>query len=420
MPAPLTPSPRPIAAVQTAHYASTHLALSTGRLRSQAVQCMATALKQRQQDILEANTLDLEASREMAVPDLILDWLKLTPERLQAAIQILQRLGDLPDPLGRVMTTNHPMDQCQSYAQLMPLGVIALVYEAFPELGAIAAGMCVKTGNSIVLKGSSESSTSNAVIAEVLAEAIADSGLPEGCFQSLPADQGSTVRDLISQDQYLSLVIPYGRPSLVQQIVRQSTTPVLETAIGNCYLYWTTSGSVELALWMILDSHQTEPDPINAIEKVLIHRDHPPSSLTRLWKHLRDRGFQLRGDAALVAQYPDLLLAEAGDWHQAYLKETIAFKMVEDLESAIAWINTYSSGHADCLATESYRESRQFAMGVNSASTYINASPRFTRRPERGDAIFLGMSNQKGLRRGLISLETLTTVKQIVQGMGRL
>jgi glutamate-5-semialdehyde dehydrogenase len=279
--------------------------------------------------------------------------------------------------------------------------------------------MCIKTGNSIVLKGSSEASNSNAIIAEVLAGAIADSGLPTDCFQALPTDQGSTLRDLITQDQYLNLIIPYGRPSLVQQVVRQATAPVLKTAMGNCYLYWSTSGSPDLVRWMIIDSHQTETDPVNAIEKVLIHRNQNLSALTMVLQSLQGKGFDLRGDAELVARFPELRPIGDSEWRQSYLRKVVAFKVVDGLEAAITWINLNSSGHADCLATESYAESRKFALGINSACTYINASPRFTRKPERGDAIFLGMSNQKGLRRGLIGLETLTTVKQIVQGMGQ-
>ncbi len=414
-----SPSPDPVAAVHRAHRASVEMATLKGSVRGQAVQAMAQALKQQQDDILDANTLDLEASREMAVPDLILEWLKLTPERLQAAIQILQRLSELPDPIGRVMNANYQVDHCQTYSQLMPLGVIVLIYEAFPELAAIAAGLCVKTGNSLILKGGSEASNSNLVIAQALHGAIERAGLPDGCLQALPSDQGASVRDLITQDQYINLVIPYGRPNLVQQIVRQSTAPVLKSAMGNCYLYWSPSGSLDAVRWIILDSHQSEPDPVNAIEKVLIHRHQDPSSLAMLWNSLREKGFEIRGDAELVAEFPDLKRCEEAEWRQAYLAKVVAFKVVDSLEAAIAWINLYSSGHADCLVTESYQESRQFALGVNSASTYINASPRFSRNPKRGDSIFLGMSNQKGHRRGLISLETLTTVKHIVQGMGQ-
>jgi len=413
------PLPDPASVVRNAYHASLKLSVAKGTVRSRAVQAMAKALKSQQNDILEANTLDLETSREMAVPDLLLDWLKLTPERIQNTIQILQHLSELPDPIGRVMTANFQVDQCQTYSQLMPLGVIALVYEAFPDLGAIAAGLCIKTGNSLILKGGSEASHSNAAIAQALQFAVEDADLPPDCLQSLPADQGASIRDLVIQDRYLNLVIPYGRPSLVQQVVRQSTAPVLKSAIGNCYLYWSPSGSLDMTRWMIQDSHLSEPDPVNAIEKVLIHPHQNPSSLVMLWRSLREKGFEIRGDARLVTEFPELLLAEDSEWNQAYLDRIVAFKVVDNLGAAIDWINQYSSGHADCLATESYQESREFALGVNSASTYINASPRFYRNPKRGDAIFLGMSNQKGHRRGLISMETLTTTKHIVQGTGQ-
>ena len=412
-------SPDPIVAVQRAYRASTELATTKGMQRSRAVQAIAQALKRHQDEILDANTLDLEASREMAVPDLILEWLKLTPERLQTTIQLLQRLAEAPDPIGRVMAAAYQMDQCQTYSQLMPLGVIALIYEAFPELAAIAAGLCMKTGNSLILKGGSEASNSNLVIAEALQGAIEEAGLPQNCFQALPSDQGASVRDLIVQDQYVNLIIPYGRPSLVQQIVRQSTAPVLKSAMGNCYLYWSPSGGLDAVRWVVVDSHQSEPDPVNSIEKVLVHRHQNASALAVLWNGLREKGFEIRGDAELVAEFPDLLLAEESEWRQAYLAKVVAFRVVDSLEEAIAWINLHSSGHADCLVTESYQESRQFALGINSASTYINASPRFSRNSKRGDSIFLGMSNQKGHRRGLISVETLTTVKQIIQGSGQ-
>lgn len=412
-------SPDPIAAAQTAHRASIEMGTTKGALRNRAIQAIAQALSRQQDDILEANTLDLEASREMAVPELILEWLKLTRERIQTTVQILQRLSEVADPIGQVMTAAHQIDHCQTYSQQMPLGVIALIYEAFPELGALATGLSIKTANSIILRGGSEASNSNLVIGEAIQAAIDEVGLPAGCLQVLAAEQGTPVRDLITQDQYINLIIPYGRPSLVQQIFRQATAPVLKTAMGNCYLYWSPSGSLDAVRWIILDSHQSEPDPVNAIEKVLVHRHQNPSALTMLWNSLREKGFEIRGDAELVAEFPELKQVEDSEWKQAYLAKTIAFKVVNSLEAAIAWINLHSNGHADCLVTESYQESRQFALGVNSASTYINASPRFYRNPRRGDSIFLGMSNQKGIRRGFITLETLTTVKHIVQGAGQ-
>jgi glutamate-5-semialdehyde dehydrogenase len=411
--------PEPMTSANRAFQASLKLGTTKGIDRSRAVLAMAQAIESDFDEILEANTLDLEASREMAVPELILDWLKLTPSRLENTIKILQRLGELSDPLRRVRTADYQQEDSQSYTQLMPLGVIAFIYEAFPDLGAIAAGFCIKTGNSIILKGSTEASNSNTAIANALQTAITKVGLPAGCVELITAEHGASVRDLVTQDQYLSLVIPYGRSSLIQQVVRQATCPVLKSAMGNCYLYWSINSSLEMIRWMIMDSHESEPDQVNAIEKVLVHRQALPSSLSVLWSSLKEKGFQLKGDAELVAAFPQLQLAKDEEWGTPYLTKTVAFKLVDSLESAIAWINQYSSSHADSIVTESYQESRQFALGVNSASTYINASPRFSRHSLRGEAVFLGMSNQKGHRRGFISLETLTTVKHIVQGNGR-
>ncbi len=412
-------NPEPIASARRAHQAALKLGTTKGADRSRAVLAMAQAITRSFDDILEANTLDLEASREMAVPDLILDWLKLTPKRLEMAVDILQRLGELSDPLRRVRHGDYQLDDSQTYTQLMPLGVIAFIYEAFPELGAIAAGLCIKTGNSLILKGSTEASHSNAAIANALLSAVTEVGLPAGCLQLITEEHGTSIRDIVTQDECLNLVIPYGRSSLIQQVVRHSTSPVLKSAIGNCYLYWSPNGSLEMVRWLIIDSHQSEPDPVNAIEKVLIHRQALPSSLTTLWNSLKEKGFEIKGDAELVEAFPQLQLAKDGEWQSAYLTKTVAFKLIDSLEAAITWINGYSSGHADCIVTESYQESRQFALGVNSASSYINASPRFSRNPSRGESVFLGMSNQKGHRRGLISLESLTTVKHIVQGNGR-
>lgn len=409
--------PEPKSAVNRAYWASLSLGTTKGVDRSRGVQAMAQAMQMSFDDILDANTLDLEASREMAVPEQVLEWLKLTPERLQTAIQILHRVGELSDPIRRVMSASYQLDDSQTYCQLRPLGVIALIYEAFPELGAIAAGFCIKTGNCLILRGGSEASQSNQVIAKALQAALDDVGLPAGCLELLPSEQGASIRDLVTQDRYLNLVIPYGRPKLVQQVVQQSTAPILKSAMGNCYLYWSATGSLDMVRWTILDSHASEPDPVNAIEKILIDRHQKPSSLAILWNSLKDKGFQLRGDAELVAEFPEQLsLAANSEWNQAYLNKTIAFKVVDSIEAAIAWMNQYSSGHADCIVTESYQESRQFALGVDSASVYVNASPRFSRNPKRGDSVFLGMSNQKGYRRGMINLEALTTLKQVVQG----
>jgi glutamate-5-semialdehyde dehydrogenase len=409
-------SPETMKSAKRAHQASLKLGITKGTERSLAVLAMAQSLERSFDDILEANTLDLEASREMAVPELILDWLKLTPSRLENTVKVLLKLWEIPDPLREIKSLSYQQEDCQSYSQLIPLGVIGFIYEAFPDLGAIAAGFCIKAGNSIILKGSTEASNSNKAIISVLQTAISEVGLPESCIQLITAEHGTSIRDLITQDQYVNLVIPYGRSSLVQQVMRQGTCPVLKSTMGNCYLYWSLNSSLDMARWMILDSHKSEPDPVNAIEKVLVHRQTLATSLSTLYSSLKEKGFEIKGDAELVAAFPQLQLAKDSEWGCPYLNRTVAFKVVDNLELAIAWINQYSNGHADSIVTESYQESRQFALGVNSASIYINASPRFSRNPGRGESVFLGMSNHKGHQRGFIGLETLTSVKQIIQG----
>jgi glutamate-5-semialdehyde dehydrogenase len=244
--------------------------------------------------------------------------------------------------------------------------------------------------------------------------------MPPGCIEAIAPDAGTSILELVTQEQFVNLAIPYGRPSLIEQVTQQATVPVLKAAMGNCYLYWSPSGDLDLVRWIIIDSHSSEPDPVNAIEKVLVSADRSPALLVRLFNSLREKGFQLRGDKELVTEFPDYLTpANYTEWKKPYLDKIVAFKVVSDMAEAIAWTNENSSGHADCLVTESYQESRQYAMEVDSALVYVNSSPRFARNPRQGESVFLGISNQKGHRRGLISLETFTTLKQIVQGNGK-
>lgn len=402
-----------------AYSASGRLALTRGIDRSRALACMAKAMQDAADEILEANTLDLENSQELELAPLIQDWLKLTPDRLQSTIQMIQDLGALSDPIQQVSQTTFPSSHSLNYSQLMPLGVIALATEAFPELVAITAGLCLRTGNSLVVYCSPESANSTEVIIRVLRSALEEANLPENCLVGLPPGPIDSLRHVATNDQLINLLIPYGRPSFIQTVTRLATVPVLRTGMGNCYLYWAPSGQLATTRWMILDSHGGQPDPVNSIEKVLIHRNLNISGLQMLWDDLRHKGFELRGDAALVAEFPELTLAQEWEWAEPYLSKVVAFRTVDGLEEALRWMNRYSSGHADCLATESYQESRRFSLGLNSATTYINSSPRFYRNPNRGGGMALGMSNQRTLRRGRIGMEALTTVKQIVLGGGQ-
>ena len=403
--------------VRESNRAATVLAQISGTRKRQGVSMLAEAMASSFDEILEANTLDLEMSREMAIADPIAEWIKLTPERLEMTVSILQQLSKSADPTRRLINAPYQLEPSQTYCQLIPLGTIALVYEAFPELAAIAAGMCLKTGNSLITRGCSAASNSNQVIANILQKAIAATELPPNCITSISPDLGISIQELVTQDRYLNLVIPYGRPSLVQQVAEKATATVLKTTIGNCYLYWSVSGNLDLIRQVVVDSHDSEPDAVNAIEKVLVNQNITSPALQALFNSLQQQGFHLRGDQVLVEAFPEYLkLMKPGDWRRPFLRKAIAFRFVENLPQAVTWINRYSSGHADCIITESYQEGRRFVQGVDSALVYINTSPRFSRNPEGGENVFLGMSNQKGYRQGLISVETFTTIKQVVQG----
>jgi glutamate-5-semialdehyde dehydrogenase len=406
------------AAVSEVAQASYQLRLAGAELHSQLLDRLASSLDDAQDEILEANTLDLEASLDMAVPELVLDWLKLNPERLHIASKILRRLATLgdprwlsPPPISRLTKT------VTGYSQVVPLGVVAFVYEAFPELATIMAGLCIRTGNGLILKGGNEASQTNQIILQVLHRTLDHVDLPAACIFSLSEDQGDATRSWLLQNQEIDLVIPYGRPSLVNQVIRQAAVPVLPTVMGNCYLYWSASGSLETATHMVLDSHRGEPDAVNAIEKVLIHPGCSSSTITQLCSTLWDQGFEVLGDEAMMAEMPDLKPAQPEDWGQPFLAKTVALGRIENVDAAANWINRHSSGHANSLVTESYQEAHQFTRLINSTVVYINTSPRFVRNSPQASAIALGMTAQQGRFQGLVGLNALLSSQHILQGL---
>ncbi|MGF1603260.1 MAG: Gamma-glutamyl phosphate reductase [Chloroflexi bacterium AL-N5] len=393
------------------------LSKTDSQARNQAIEQLADGLKSHQNELLEANTLDLEMSRELAVPSGVLNWLKLTPERLNRVGLILEQLVHLPNPL---TSEQMALPTTQGYVQAAPLGVIGFVYETFPELALILAAMCWKTGNGLLLQGDIAGRNSNQFVVNLLQATLEQAGLPNVCVQALPSDSrrqlehnNSVLHDLAEVD----LIIPYGRPRFIEQVHQQSKTPALCPTLGNCYLYWSESCGSEPVKTLIIDSHDGCPEAINAIEKVLIPPNLKTSRLTLLWGALKEQGFELRGDAELVAEFPELTLATKAEWSQPYLQKTIAFKRVADLGVAIQWMNAHSHGQADCLVTDSYSESRQFALDIQSSTAYINASPRFSRLAAGGQGtVALGICGRRSRHSGVIDLQTLLTTKQVIQG----
>ncbi len=391
------------------------IAATSSKQRERAIESMVSALRTSFQDILEANTLDLEASRQLEISDLLLDWLKLTPERLQRYIDLLARLGELSSLYGITAIGAQAISH-HRYLQVKPLGTIAFLYEALPELAILMAGMTIETGNSLLLRGGAEARHSNLAIATALRTGLERADLPPDGVQLVDSNP-SMLYGLLTHTQQVNLAIAYGRPSSIHQVKQQATVPILPAAIGNCYLYWGANGDLDLVRHAICDSHVGEPDAVNAIEKVLIHVDRQPASLTLLWKNLKDKGFQLRGDRELVSSYGEYLrLAQDGEWQHPYLRKIVAFKLVESVDDAIAQVDRFSSGHTDCIVTDSYLETQQFVAGVNSSCVYINASPRFYRHQRGNDRIWLGMSNDRLSQRGEIGLAALMATQQVMMG----
>ena len=405
--------------VRAATLAARSLRLLGAAERSMGLRAMAAALDADQNEILEANTLDLEASQEMAVPSVVQTWLKLTPERLQAAITILRELARTHDPILQVMPGQSSLQDAQVYGQRMPWGVVALVSEAFPALGAIAAGLCLRTANALIVRGGSETSHSNRAIFRSLQQALETAALPVSALTLVPVEQGISIQEVLTQPG-LDLLLPYGRRSLVRQALAHSVAPVIAPGIGNCCLYWSGSAPSERVRRMLIESHYGEPEPVNALEKVLVPTAVKLPELERLWQELQQAGFKVCVDEALSQKYPALPRAAGPDWGKASHSRKILFRVAQDLSAAIAWINQYSNGHADAIATSSYEESRQFAAEVASASIYINASPKFERNPGSGIDIALGMASQAstgiGNIRGRIGLDALTRMSQIILG----
>jgi glutamate-5-semialdehyde dehydrogenase len=288
---------------------------------SGVLKALVQALKARQDDILEANTLDLEASLEMAVPDLVIDWLRLTPDRLHNATTALERLQTLDivaTPSGHRRSTLPSGGEAMIQGSWQALGVVALVYEALPELAIFAAGLCLCTGNSLVLKGGNEASQTNQAIAQAFRAALADTDQPEALIQVISASDGEAARRWLMQTPNLDLVIPYGRPSLIQQVCREAYSPVLAPALGNCYLYWAASGDIQTVATAVIASHQGNPDPVNAVEKVLVDAQVSDAAIATLQQQLQAADLQVKvlSSEAVPPTDPEL-------WQQAFLTRTV-------------------------------------------------------------------------------------------------
>lgn len=384
-----------------------------------ALRAMAKALREEQDTVLQANTKDLEAGKANGMANNLLDRLKLNPQRIEDMAQGLEQVAALKDPLGEIaLGWRHP-NGMEIKRVRVPLGVIGMIYEARPNVTCDAIGLCLKSGNGVLLKGGKEADNSNQALAQLLSTTAYEHGIPAGVIQQLPGDRG-IVDPLIHLNEYIDLIIPRGGAGLINYVLANSSVPVLETGVGNCHIYIDRTAEVDMARRIVLNGKVQRPSVCNSLEKILIHRECLPSHMGPLVSALTEAGVEVRGCPRSVAFSPQIKPATESDWATEYLDLIVAIKVVDSTDEAIDWINHYGTGHSEAMVTNSYQASQQFTQRVDAAAVYVNASTRFTDGFEFGFGAEIGISTQKLHARGPIGLPELTSVKYVINGSGQI
>jgi glutamate-5-semialdehyde dehydrogenase len=397
-------------------------ALPTG-VKDAALSAIADALEARVPEILEANRLDMEAGREAGLDAALLDRLALDPGRIGAMAAGVRTIAALPDPVGEVIDGHRLPNGLDVRKVRVPLGVVAVVYEARPNVTIDAAALCLKSGNAIVLRGSSSAAHSNAVLARVAAEAAAGAGVPNDAIVLVAGGGREELAELATQEGVVDLIVPRGGEGLKAALKGVATVPVIYAASGNCHVFVDAGADLDMAERIIVNAKTQRPGVCNAAETLLVHAEVAPAFLPRALRALREAGVELRVDGRTHALAGEALagtLADATeeDWDTEFLALVIAVGVVDSLQDAIAHVNAHGSGHSEAIVTPSIESARAFERGVDAACVYVNASTRFTDGGEFGMGAEIGNSTQKLHARGPIGLRELCTFKYVVQGDG--
>jgi glutamate-5-semialdehyde dehydrogenase len=403
-----------------ARRASRTLATLGSDVKNGALEAIADALIERTPEILEANARDLDAGREAALSPALLDRLALDPGRIAAIADGARRIATLPDPVGEVMDGFRLPNGLDVRKVRVPLGVIAVVYEARPNVTIDAAALCLKSGNAIVLRGSRSAAHSNAVLAGIASEAAVAAGLPPGALSLIAGGDRDELRELATQSETVDLIIPRGGEGLKAALKGVATVPVIFAASGNCHIYVDRSADLATAQEIVVNAKVQRPGVCNAAETLLVHVDVAGAFLPHVLHALHDSGVALHGDARareIVADLP-IRAATDADWDTEYLALEMTVGVVGDVEAAIAHINRHGSGHSEAIVTSDTAAARLFELEVDAACVYVNASTRFTDGGEFGMGAEIGNSTQKLHVRGPIGLRELCTYKYLVEGAG--
>ncbi|HEY7891305.1 MAG TPA: glutamate-5-semialdehyde dehydrogenase [Solirubrobacteraceae bacterium] len=410
----------------SARQASRQLAVSDTATKNAALTAIADALSERGEEILRANELDMQAGREAQLSDALLDRLLLDEERILQIAGAVRQIVALPDPVGEVLDGHRLPNGLDIRKVRVPLGVIAVVYEARPNVTVDAAALCLKSGNAIVLRGSTIAAHSNAALAAIASDAAVQAGLPAGCVGLIAGGGREELAELATQKETVDLIIPRGGEGLKAALEEVACVPVIYAASGNCHVYVDAAAELEKARKIVLNAKTQRPGVCNAAETLLVHTDVASPLLARLLPELHAAGVELRVDERARAAYADggggglpLTDATAEDWSTEYLAMTLAVGVVDSVGHAIEHIGRYGSGHSEAIVTTDTNAARAFQLGVDAACVYVNASTRFTDGGEFGMGAEIGNSTQKLHARGPIGLRELCTFKYLVEGDGQ-
>ena len=381
---------------------------------------MAECLEKSAAEIIAANRLDLEAGREMGLTSSLLERLTLDEGRIAGMAEGLREISALPDPVGEVLEINRRPNGLEVGRIRTPMGVIGIIYESRPNVTADAAGLCLKSGNAILLRGGEEALHSNRVIARIIAEAAVSSGLPAGAIQLVDSPDRQLVIQMMQMNDYIDCLIPRGGAGLKKTVMANASVPYIMTGMGNCHVYIDEFADFNKALPIVINAKVQRPSVCNAIENLLVHQAVARDFLPLIAEELREAGVEIRGCPTSKAVVPWILEASAADWAEEYLDLIIAVKVVENVDQAIEHINKYGTGHSEAIVSENYTNVRRFMRAVDAAAVYANASTRFTDGNEFGFGAEMGISTQKLHARGPMGLRELTTTKFIVYGDGQI
>lgn len=408
-----------LAKAQAAKQAAAKLAIAGTAVKNAALLAMAEALETKQNEILAANALDMQNAAAKGMKSSMLDRLKLTAERISGMADGLRQVAGLADPIGTVLDGKTLANGLQITKVRVPIGLIGIIYEARPNVTADAAGLCLKSGNAVILKGGSEAMESNKTVAHILAEAAEKSGIPAGAIQFIDTSDRQAVTDLIHLNGLVDVVIPRGGAGLIQAVVRNASVPVIETGAGVCHTYVDKDADVDMAVKIAFNAKVQRPSVCNAMETLLVHKDIADKFLPAMLAVYNASGVEVRGDKVVQEYSGQVVPATEEDWSTEYGDLRLSVKVVDSIEEAMAHIAKFSTGHSECIVTNNYQAAQLFQRTVDAAAVYVNASTRFTDGNEFGFGAEIGISTQKLHARGPMALPELTSTKYLICGNGQ-